>query len=81
MCQDTNFGEEHVQCEHCHRKLGGAHGLELLFEGERSIFVAGLEPKTVAGYLLKFFDELRFQGFDVSGRDEVERLFGFQVSQ
>ena len=70
-----------MQVEHGDGKLGCAHGLELFFEGERSIFVTGLETKTVAGYLVGFFDEIRFDGFDVSSRGEVERLFGFEVSQ
>lgn len=81
MGQDADFGKEHMQVEHRDGKLGCAHGLELFFEGERSIFVAGLETKTVAGYFLTFFDKIRFEGFDVSGGFEVERLFGFQVSQ
>ena len=38
MGQNANSGKEHMQIEHGHRKLGGAHGLELLFEGERSTF-------------------------------------------
>ena len=58
-------------------KLGCAHGLELFFEGEGSIFVTGLEAKTVAGYVVSFFDKIWFDGFDVSCRGEVERLVGF----
>ena len=81
MGQDANFREEHVQVEHCDGKLGGAHGLEFFFEGERSILVSRLETKTVAGDLLTLFDKIRFKGFDVSGRGEVERLFGFQIPQ
>lgn len=70
-----------MQVEHRDGKLGCAHGLELFFEGERSILVTGLEAKTVAGYFVTLFDKIQFKGFDVSGRSEVERLFGFQVSQ
>lgn len=81
MGEESDFGEEHVQGEHRDGKLGCADGLELLSEAERSIFVTGLEAKTVAGYLLTLFDEVWFERLDVSGRGEVERLFGFQVPQ
>ena len=43
--------------------------------------MTGLEAKTVAGYLVALFDKIQFKSFDVSGRSEVELLFGFQVSQ
>ena len=43
--------------------------------------MTGLETETVAGYLVTFFDKIRFDRFDVSGGGEVENLFGFQVSQ
>ena len=33
-------------------ELGFAHGLELFFEGEGSIFVIGVEAETVAGYVV-----------------------------
>ena len=58
-------------------KLGCAHGLELFFEGEGSIFVTGLEAETVAGYAVTFLDKVWFDAFDVSRRGEVERLVGF----
>ena len=80
VAQDADSGEEHVQVEHGDGKIGCAQGLEHLHEGERSIFVAGLEARTVAGYFVSFFDEVRVEGVDVSGGGEVERLFGFQVS-
>ena len=73
--QDAGFGEEHVQFEHGDGGLGRAHGLKLFLEGERSIFVTGLEAETVAGDCLTLFDETWFQGLDVSGRNEIERLF------
>ena len=57
-------------------KLGCAHGLELFFEVEWSIFVTGLEAKTVAGYVVTFLDKVWFDGFNVSSRGEVERLAG-----
>lgn len=70
-----------MQVEHRDGKLGCTHGLELFFEAERSIFVTGLETKTVASYLVSSFDEIRFNQFDVSSSGEVEGLFGFEVSQ
>ena len=82
MGEDAGFGQEHVQLEDGDGELGCAHGLELFFEGEGDIFVPGLEAETVAGYPLTFFDEVWFEGFlDVPGRDEVERLFGFEIAQ
>ena len=39
------------------------------------------EVETVAGYPLKFLDEVRFQGLNFSGCGEVERLCRFQVAQ
>ena len=81
MGKDADFREEHVQLEHGDGKLRCAHGLELFFEGEGSIFVIGLEAETVAGYFLTLFDEIGLEGFNVSGSGEVKRLFGFQVSQ
>lgn len=79
--QSADFGEEHMQFEHGDGKFGCSHGLELFLEGEGSIFVTGLEAKTVTGYSLTLLDEIRFNDFNVSGRDEIERLFGFQVTQ
>ena len=37
-----------MQVEHRKGKLGCTNGLELFFEAEWSIFLAGLETKTVA---------------------------------
>ena len=70
-----------MQVEHRDGNLGCTHGLELFFEAERSIFVTGLETKTVASYLVSSFDEIQFDRFDVSGCDEVEGLSAFEVSQ
>ena len=39
-----------------------------------------LETKAVARYSLTLFDEVRVEGFDVSGGGKFKRLFGFQVS-
>lgn len=74
-------GEEHLQVEHGHRKLGSAHGLKLLFEGERSIFTTGFKVETVAGYLLTFFNKFWFHDIDDPGRGEVERFCSIQASE
>lgn len=79
--QNTDFGEKHMQVEHRNGKLGCTHGLELFLEGERSIFVTGLETKAMASYLVSSFDEIRFNRFDVSGCREFQGLLGFEVSQ
>ena len=44
------------------------------------MLVTGLETKAVACYSLTLFDEVRVEGFDVSGGGKFKRLFGFQVS-
>ena len=79
--KDADFREEHMQLKHGDGKLRCAHGLELFFEGEGSISVIGLEAETVAGYFLTLFDEIWLEGLNISGRGEVKRLFGLQVSQ
>ncbi len=43
--------------------------------------MTGLEAKTVTGYSETLFNEIWLERFDVSGRGEVERLCGFQVSR
>ena len=80
--QDISHGSRSGPNEVCISKLRTrcAHGLELFLEGEGSL-VTGLEAKAVAGYLLTLFDEVRVEGFDVSGRGEFKRLFSFQISE
>ena len=70
-----------MQVEHRNRELRCAQGLELFCQGEGSIFMTGLEAKTVAGYLVTFLDKIWVEGLDVSSRGEVERLFQFEVSR
>ena len=70
-----------MQVKNCEGKGAFSQGLELFFEGERPIFVTGLEADTVAGYSLTFLNELWYDSLNVPGRGEVKGLFRFQVSQ